>query len=231
MQMKRLPVAGIPAAIWGAPSDKVFLAVHGDQSNKADDVITILAEVAGDRGYQVISFDLPGHGDRKAENRRCDARSCVEDIGRIIEFAHTQWDDISLFGCSIGAFFGMLALADETIRQALFLSPVVDMKRLIENMMGWFGISPERLEAEQEIITPIKTLSWDYYQYVVQHPVRWEKPTAMLCGARDAVCEPDVVSGFAGRVGANLTIVESGEHFFHTEEQLAFYRKWLKMRI
>jgi len=41
-----LAVEGIPAVLWGAASDRLFIAVHGDQSNKEDDAIAILAEEA-----------------------------------------------------------------------------------------------------------------------------------------------------------------------------------------
>lgn len=44
---------------------KIFIAVHGNMSNKEDAVIQILAEEADRKGYQVLSFDLPEHGERK----------------------------------------------------------------------------------------------------------------------------------------------------------------------
>ena len=52
-------------------------------------------------------------------------------------------DNTSLFRYSIGSNFSMLAYQDEEIRRTLFLSPVVDIKCIIENMMQWFGISEE----------------------------------------------------------------------------------------
>ena len=138
---------------------------------------------------------------------------------------------VSLFGCSLGAYFSILALNDEVISQALFLSPVVDMKRIINNMMTWFSVSEEQLRQEQEIQTPVKTLYWDYYRYVLEHPVSWNHPTAILYGREDQLCEYDYVRHFAGQSGAKLTVCEMGEHFFHTEEQLDCFRNWLKSHI
>ena len=40
-----------------------------------------------------------------------------------------------------GAWFSMLALKDYPIRKALFISPVLDMKRTMENMMQIEGIT------------------------------------------------------------------------------------------
>lgn len=226
-----LAINGIPAVLWGNPSDKLFIAVHGDQSHKEDAVIAILAEEAEKKGYQVLSFDLPEHGDRKEESRQCDPQNAVEDLAEILAYARTHFSYISLFGCSIGAYFSMIAYQNEPYNQTLFLSPVVDMERLIQNMMSWFDVSEEKLRQEEEVETPIKTLSWDYYQYVVGNPVAWEKPTAILYGAQDNLCEFEVVSRFANQNHADMTVLENGEHFFHTEEHLFFFRQWLQCKI
>lgn len=130
----------------------------------------------------------------------------------------------------MGAYFSLLALAEQPVGRAWFLSPVVDMRRLIENMMRWFGVSEERLHAEGQIETPIgQTLRWDYYRYVCGHPIdRWDIPTDILYGERDEMCERDTVEAFAGRFGAGLTIVPGSEHYFHTPEQIAALRGWLE---
>jgi len=193
--------------------------------------IALLAEVAAQKGCQVLSFDLPEHGDRKDEPRQCNPPNAIQDLSKIMKYARTITNNISLFGCSIGAYFSMLAYRDEAIRQALFLSPVVDMKQVIENMMRRFDISEERLRQEKKIATPAKTLYWDYYQYVCAHPVSWDKPTAILYGAQDTLCEAGYMRDFAERTNANLTILEDGEHWFHTEKHLAFYRDWLEGKI
>lgn len=65
MKIERKVIDGIPALIWGDKSDKVFITVHGNMSNKEDEVIKILAEIVVNSGYQLLSFDLPEHGDRK----------------------------------------------------------------------------------------------------------------------------------------------------------------------
>ena len=65
MKTERININNIPSIIWGEKSNKVFIAVHGNMSNKEDEVIKILAEKVVEKGYQVLSFDLPEHGERK----------------------------------------------------------------------------------------------------------------------------------------------------------------------
>jgi hypothetical protein len=233
MKQKQLTIKHIPAILWGEPSDRLILSVHGNMSHKADTVIDLLARHATEKGYQVLSFDLPEHGDRKGEPILCKVQTCVEELCTVMEYAKTKATHISLFGCSMGAYFSLLAYQDETLDQAIFLSPVVDMERIIQNMMTWFSISVERLQAEQEIATPIgQPLYWDYYCYVKEHPIsNWPFPTDILYGSADNLCERSIIEGFAQRFGCRLTIMQQGEHFFHTLEQLSFYKAWLEKAL
>jgi len=92
-----LVIEGIPAILWGKPSNKLFIAVHGNMSSKDDEVIVIFAEEAIGKGYQVLSFDLPEHGDRKREDSICTVQTCVSDLTAIAGHAQTISSNISVF--------------------------------------------------------------------------------------------------------------------------------------
>ena len=233
MKRVNLMIEGIPAILWGETSDKLFIAIHGNMSSKDDDVIVIFAEEAIDKGYRVISFDLPEHGDRMGENYACKVQNCINDLAAISEYAQTMSRSISVFACSMGAYFSLLAYETLPLKQCLFLSPVLNMEQIINNMMVWFNISEDRLKTEKEIETPIgQTLYWDYYCYVKSNPIdTWDKPTAILYGSDDNVSEFTVVSEFVERFPCKLYVLEHGEHYFHTDEQLRYYRGWLKDNI
>ncbi len=121
-------------------------------------------------------------------------------------------------------------MTNETSPCHVFLSPVVDMERIINNMMTWFNISEEQLRTEKEVATPVgQQLYWDYYCYVKEHPIDcWNKPTAILYGSDDDLCEVDRILNFTQQFNCDLTIMEQGEHYFHTEEQLAFFKNWIE---
>ena len=94
--------------------------------------------------------------------------------------------------------------------------------------MGWAGVTPEQLEAAGEIETAFgQTLSWAYRTWAMEHPVtRWEQPTAILYGTADHMTARPTVDDFVRRTGARLTVLDRGEHWFHTPEQLAVLRDW-----
>ena len=233
MNKEIFKINNIPAILWGEKSTKLIIAVHGNMSNKADVPIEMLANMAINRGYQVLSFDLPKHGDRKDEETLCKVVPCVNDLTEIIKYAKSRWKNISLFANSIGAYFSLLAYKNEDLQHAWFLSPVVDMNRLISNMMMLFNVSEEKLEQEKEVPTPIgQTLYWDYYCYVKENPIeKWDVPTQILYGEKDDTCEFDTIKNFTERFNCDLKIVPDGEHYFHTEEQLKALEDWFDKTI
>lgn len=179
MKKEFFKINNIPAVLWGETSEKIIIAVHGNMSHKEDIPIEILAEIGNQKNYQILSFDLPEHGERKNEKTLCKVQKCVKELSYIIEYAKIHWKDISIFGNSLGAYFSLLAFKDENISKAFFLSPVVDMEKIIKNMMIWFNVSEEKLEKEKVIPTSIgQNLYWDYYCYVKEHPItNWNVST------------------------------------------------------
>lgn len=233
MNTKPISISSIPAVIWGEPSDKLILAVHGNQSSMTDVPIALLAEEADSLGFQVLSFDLPEHGERKDAPERCNPQNCSRDLAAVLAYAKANDEEISLFACSMGAYFSMLTYADEAFRQCLFLSPVVNMLHIIQNMMRWAQVSEAKLEQEQEIPTQYgPTLYWDYYQTVKANPIlRWNHPTSILYGGKDELCAREDVTSFSEQFQCNLEIAEHAAHYFHTEEELSVYRDWLKRHL
>lgn len=233
MIKNKFKIDNIPAVLWGEKSEKLFIAVHGNMSNKEDVVIKILAEEAIKKGYQVLSFDLPEHGERKGDSTPCKVQFCVNDLTIIMNYAKEYWKNINLFACSMGAYFSLLAYKNDVIKKALFLSPVVDMERIIENMMKWFNVTPERLKEEVMIETPVgEKLYWDYFCYVKENPINiWNIDTCIMYGAKDDLCEFETINYFVQKFNCDLEVVETGEHYFHTEEQLSVFKNWLTKNI
>ena len=230
METKRIKINNIPSIIWGEKSSKVFIAVHGNMSNKEDKVIEILANKVTNKGYQLISFDLPEHGERKIDtNYLCKVQNCVNDLKQIIEYAKANYNEINIWACSIGAYFSLLAYKDEDLKQCLFLSPVVNMKIIIENMMLWSNTTEKELNEKQKIKTDFgQTFYWDYYLYVKENPItNWNKKTYILYGNKDNMQNENIIEDFSNEFNCDLTILKNGEHYFHTEEQLNFYSDWL----
>lgn len=90
-------------------------------------------------------------------------------------------------------------------------------------MMNRANVTVDELRARGEIPTEFgETLSWDYLCYVRTNPIVWSVPSRILYGEHDNLTSFETISDFAQRIGAPLTVMKGGEHWFHTEEQMEF---------
>ena len=139
---------------------------------------------------------------------------------------------VTVIANSIGAYFAMNALQGERVARALFISPIVDMEKLICDMMKWAHVTETELKEKREIRTAFgETLSWEYLRYVRENPIVWTAPTCVLYGDKDNLTSMETVRTFAESCGADLEVMQGGEHWFHTEKQMAFHDAWIRRRL
>lgn len=231
MIQKKIQIENIPAIIYGTDSSKVYIFVHGKYSKKEE--AESMAGIAEKFNYQVISFDLPEHGERKSEQYPCTIQNCICDLREIHSFVKEKYTNISLYACSLGVYFSLVAYQNLKFSKCLFLSPILDMERLIQNMMKWSNISEKELEEKSEYETSFgETLSWNYYEYVRNNPVKkWESQTFIMYGEKDNLTEKDVLDSFSVKNNCIVDVMTNGEHYFHTNEQLAYLDNWLEKVI
>lgn len=160
MKQERILIAGIPSIIYGEKSDKTYLFVHGQNGSKEE--AESFARIVSENGWQVLSIDLPEHGERKNETGRFYPWMIVPELQKIADYINFRWKRMALRSTSIGAWFSMLAFQDKHIEKSLFVSPILDMDHLIKNMMQWAGVTKDELEAKKSIPTNFgQTLSWE----------------------------------------------------------------------
>lgn len=151
------------------------------------------------------------------------------EIRAAVEKLKTEYESIIVIANSIGAFFSMSAGIDRMIQKAYFISPIVDMEKLIGNMVQWANVTEKELKAKGVIRTDFgEDLSWDYLCYVREHPIQWSVPTSILYGCNDNLTSLETVRAFAEQHNAALILMEGGEHWFHTEDQMHFLDDWIR---
>lgn len=194
---------------------QIVIYVHGKGGNadEAKHYQPLFAE------SDVIGFDYKSQNPWEAKREFSD----------FFDLQSKGYDSVILVANSIGAFFSMNALAEKNISKALFISPIVNMEKLIADMMTWANVTEDELCRKKEITTNFgETLSWEYLCYVRNHPIKWNIPTCILYGANDNLTSIETVSEFAEQTGAILTVMNDGEHWFHTDEQMEFLDNWIR---
>ena len=225
MKKQTMTIAGIPAVLYGSRSRRVYLYVHGKNGCKEE--AERFAGTACAAGWQVLAIDLPEHGARKNSPEQLLPWVVLPELQLVYQYAKFHWRTVSLRATSIGAWLSMLALSEKELKQALFVSPVVDMENLIGKMMQWANVTEAQLEQAGEIPTNFgETLSWRYLCWVREHPLHWHGRTQVLYGDRDALTSRTLIERFRQESGAHLTIMEGGEHWFHTPVQMAAVQMW-----
>ena len=197
---------------------KLVIYVHGKggTAEEAKHYRTLFAE------SDVIGFDYKSQNPWEAKTEFSD----------FFDSHSKGYDSVVLIANSIGAFFSMNALAEKKISKAFFISPIVNMEKLIADMMIWSNVTEDELCRKKEISTDFgETLSWEYLCYVRKHPIKWNIPTCILYGENDNLTSIETVSEFAEQTGAILTVMNDGEHWFHTDEQMEFLDNWIRNSI
>jgi pimeloyl-ACP methyl ester carboxylesterase len=151
-----------------------------------------------------------------------------KEIRSALENLKNEYENVILIANSIGAFFSMHADIDGLISKAYFISPVVDMEKLICDMMTWSGVTEAELKEYGTVHTDFgEDLSWNYLCYLRENPLKWDVNTKILYGSKDNLVPFETVKYFAKKHNAALTVMENGEHWFHTEEQMRFLDNWI----
>ena len=197
----------------------VIVYVHGKGGN--------VEEANYYRKFFNDDFDIIGF-DYKSENP-WNAKSEFSDY---FDSIIPEYNKTILIANSIGAYFSLISLADKKIEKAMLISPIVDMERLILDMMTRANVSEEELSIKKEIETPFgETLSWEYLSYVRKNPIHWNIPTGILYAEKDSMTSISTITDFSKKINANITVMSGGEHWFHTKEQMDFLDNWIKSNI
>lgn len=155
-----------------------------------------------------------------------------EQIKSVYDDLRKEYDHLFIIANSIGAYFAMHALQNCVIEKALFISPILDMERLIRDMMSWANVSEKELCEKGEISTDFKeVLSWEFFCYVKENPINWNIHTEILYAEKDNLTSRETIDEFIKNHNALLTVMKKDEHYFHTDKQLTFLDNWMKNAI
>lgn len=228
MEKECFYIENIPAIIYGNSSKSCYIFIHGHGGNKFEaERFALLAQ-----DYQVLTIDLPGHGERKDIENFVPWR-VEKELKKVIEYAKQRWSKIYIRATSIGVYFSLLAFKYEKIEKCLFVSPLLDMQRMILDLMNFAKVTKEQLQEKNEIKTSIgQTLSWEYYCFAKDNPIKAIcKDTYILYANGDEVIPQDTVEKFVQENKCNLTIIKGCEHWLHLPNEIKKMEQWEKTTI
>lgn len=193
---------------------KLAIYIHGKGGSAAESehYATLLKE------YDVIGLDYKAN----------DVWQALEEFPKHYDSVRVGYDEVIVIANSIVAYYTMQALWDRNIIKAFFISPIVNMEKLISDMMMWANVTEDELREKKLIETSFgETLSWEYLCYARESTDKWAISTDILYGTADNLTSLETVTEFAVKHNASLTIMENGEHWCHTDEQMRVVDEWI----
>lgn len=194
---------------------KVVVYIHGlhGSSNEANDYSYLKDE------YDVVGLDYQDGNPWE-----------LKDIIRTeFEKLTKNYKEIIVIANSIGAFYAYEYLSDFNIKRAFFISPIADMFKIVFDLMMHYHISDEELNNKKIIVLDNgQTLSYDFYQHVLNYKDNWNVPTDILyCEHDEFVYIENIADFLANHPKARLTIKQMAGHYMHTEEEKEFIKQWM----
>lgn len=214
-------IAGVPAVLYGETAKKLLIYLHGRMGCK-EEAASLVPHFCP-KGYQILAVDLPEHGSRRPEHGErqkdpTDKKEClpwvvIPEWTAMLAWVRERYEHISFCAVSMSAWFLMRSFRDERFEKAYFISPIVDMRRVIEDMMARAGVTASDLGWKQFIPTDEGMLIWDYYAYAAYQPInRWDTPTEVLYAKGDVLQPQSTIEAYANRFGWHVTVID-GQHW------------------
>jgi len=186
-------------------------------------------DVIASWGDQLITFDLPAHGDRQ-DDKAFTPMDASPEVRAFARLARSQSTEVSLLANSIGAYFSLCDTPAGTFERAWMVSPLLDLEYYIRDIMAEYSVTDEQLEAQTVIDTPRGVLERSYLRFVEEHPARLNAPSWMIRGDQDEMVPLNALSRFVGAPGVELVQVEGGQHFLGQPPHLDTVVAWFEER-
>ena len=205
---------------------RVVLISHGFGSSKRSPTAEMLLEELPLHGVGVLAYDFPTHGESLAPRDALRLDNCLDDMGRaearIRELAPEA--EVLYFSSSFGAYLNLIYLATRPHqgRRAMLRCAAVDMPGLF------------RRDVEREELAALKRQGYFLLDHGYERPLRivpglledfdrydvfrlyrpGTADLAMIHGTDDKTASVQDAQRFAAFAGAELTLVEGGDHSF-----------------
>ena len=119
------------------------------------------------------------------------------------------YDEVILIAHSFGAIYAIENLYSYNIKQAFFISPIIDMYQYYFDIMNNIHITEKKLKTNR--IISLKNglqISYDFYRHSMIDIDKWDIPTKVIYGYKDRLVFINTITNFiADHKMSNLIII------------------------
>ena len=118
--------------------EQVLIMVHGFAGDKESSVICAIGEELSKNGIQVVSFDLPCHGE-DVKNEYLSATGCMLALTDVVNYVEEEFDSlkVSFFATSFGAYLLLhfLSINRDKYNKIILRAPAIKMAKILEEVI------------------------------------------------------------------------------------------------
>ena len=85
MKREQFQMGTIPTILYGEPAEQGFIFLHGQMGHKEE--AEAFAQIVCPKGLQVLSIDLPGHGERQERGEELTPWAAMADIQTALDLS------------------------------------------------------------------------------------------------------------------------------------------------
>lgn len=216
----------------------VVVALHGFGSARKSDTVLSIAAAASLKGAAVLTFDMPGHGDRLKQGGFT-AENLINDFKKVIAYARDNISDkVGIFCTSLGAYAGLAgALGEQGIARIFLKSPALLPAKVLTKLqaIGAFGDGANAALADGFVksIAQLK-IECDVYKIYAGYA---GAPIDILYGEKDELIDKtDILRFLALSPSISLAVIEGEGHRFTSGAAKELVVRWfvsglLKMQV
>ncbi len=219
-------ISKIPALLYGEPSDRVFLYLHGQCGCKED--AERFAQAACQNQWQVASVAFPGYGERSQEQAVWEPEEILSELQDVMHELSEKWSKVALAACGLGAWFSLIAFANQPLQKILLISPILDLHSLAGAQKKSSQITGDFLPSD--ILQSLPDSFWEFAKKYAALPTP-HAPTALIFGRQDSLTSFDAVESFVSKTHAKLTVLEEAGHRLSTPMELLLLDLWIQEQI
>lgn len=139
MEVSYFDIGSVPSKLYRAEVPRgTVVAVHGFGGSKESGAIERLAQFVCDKGLNVLTFDLPAHGERTETAAELSVEKCIEDLLAAERYAKELGGELYAFATSFGGMCMLHRLErfSDGYRKVVLRVPAVDMSESLLRVAG-----------------------------------------------------------------------------------------------
>lgn len=204
----------------------IIISVHGFSSSKSSFIVKKLMPILKENNIGLLSFDLPGHGERKNEVLK--VSDCLKSIKEVESYVREFYSGpISFMGKSFGGFLLLRYLQNNKNKygKIILMAPALNQfeiwkldvsengQELIKSLEEGKNYVVDGMEVDVSIL-------YDFFKFEIFKNLNVDCDVKLIYGTKDVTVSNENIKKLAKIKNWQAFAVEGADHFYRRDEDV-----------